>query len=141
MSSSTLTNTSLTIAGTTAINTSTALCASQNVNFSLTGASVGSGLTYLWQSSTNGITYTTIPTSTLATTTQSVTGNVYYQCVLACGASTAASVPVNVIIASTTTNTAPYFEGFEGIALNNQLPNCSWVKSNPTICLTYTVAL
>ncbi len=127
-------------AGTTAINTSTALCASQNVNFSLTGASVGGGLTYLWQSSTNGITYTTIPTSTLATTTQSVTGNVYYQCVLACGASTAASVPVNVIIASTTTNTVPYFEGFEGIVLNNQLPNCSWVKSNPTICLTYTVA-
>ena len=43
------------------------------------------------------------------------------------------------MVAGTTTNTVPYFEGFEGITQNNQLPNCSWMATSPgTICLTYT---
>jgi hypothetical protein len=39
----------------------------------------------------------------------------------------------------TTTNTAPYFEGFETISLDDQLPNCSWAASNVGgSTLTYT---
>lgn len=128
-------------AGITAVNTSTTLCSSQNVNLSLTGASVGGGLTYQWLSSPTGSGYTAIPSTTLATTTQSVTGTIYYQCVVACGSNTAASTPIQINIATTTTNTVPYFEGFEGITANDQLPNCSWVASNlPTICKTYTAS-
>jgi len=39
--------------------------------------------------------------------------------------------------AGTTTNTAPYFDGFETIGLNGRLPNCSWSSTAPK---TYTSA-
>lgn len=126
-------------AGVTAA-TSTMVCPNQPINLSLTGASSIPGLTYQWQSSPNGVTYSAIvPTASLATTTQTITSNIYFQNVLTCGSATAASTPIQVMTAGTTTNSVPYFEGFEGITANNQLPNCSWMASNlPTICQTYS---
>lgn len=119
----------------------TVLCSAQNVNFNLTGSTAAVGLNYLWFSSPDGITWTPIPTATNIATTQSVIASTYYQCVVACGTSTAASSPIQVNIAPTTTNTVPYFEGFEGITLSNQLPNCSWAASNLiTICQTNTIS-
>ena len=121
--------------------TFTTICAPQNVNLSLTGATSYPGMTYQWLSSPTGSGYTPITTATLATRTESVLATTYYQNLLTCGTGTALSSPVMVSIALTTTNTVPYFEGFEGISMNNQLPNCSWVASNlPTICRTYTAA-
>ena len=126
-------------AGVTAA-TSTMVCPNQPVNLSLTGASSIPGLTYQWQSSPNGLTYSAIvPTASLATTTQTITSSIYFQNVLTCGSATAASTPIQVMSAGTTTNSVPYFEGFEGITANNQLPNCSWMASNlPAICQTYS---
>ncbi|MBK6985097.1 MAG: T9SS type A sorting domain-containing protein [Bacteroidetes bacterium] len=120
--------------------TSTMVCPNQPINLSLTGASSIPGLTYQWQSSPTGTGYTAIvPTASLATTTQTITADIYFQNVLTCGSFTAASAPIQVMVAGTTTNTVPYFEGFEGITQNNQLPNCSWMATSPgTICLTYT---
>jgi hypothetical protein len=120
--------------------TSTLVCPNQPVNLSLTGVSVSPGLTYQWQSSSNGVTYLPIvPSASLATTTQTISSDIYFQNVLTCGSATAASTPIQVLVAGTTTNTVPYFEGFEGITQNNQLPNCSWMSTSPgTICLTYT---
>lgn len=126
-------------AGVTAA-TSTMVCPNQPINLSLTGASTAPGLTYQWQSSANGVTYSPIvPTASLAATTQTITSSIYFQNVLTCGSATAASTPIQVMTAGTTTNNVPYFEGFEGISFNNQLPNCSWTATSPgTICLTYT---
>ncbi len=40
-----------------------------------------------------------------------------------------------------TATSVPYFEGFEGISSNNQLPTC-WAASNPSVtCLTFTGGL
>lgn len=124
------------------VSSSTLACPNQAVNLSLTGAATTPGLTYQWQSSPNGSSYTAIvPTASLSTSTQTITANIYFQNVLTCGSATAASTPIQVLSAGTTTNTVSYFEGFEGITANNQLPNCSWMASNlPTICKTYTAA-
>ena len=123
------------------ISSQTLICSPQNVNLSLSGSSATSGLLYQWQSSPNGSTWTSITSATLATSTQSVTGTTYFQNILTCATNTAVSNSVQINIAPTTTNTVPYFEGFEGITLNNQLPNCSWAASNlPTICQTNTVS-
>lgn len=128
--SSTMTITYGTIpVGGTSISSSTLICSPQNVNLSLTGASSFPGLTYQWLSSPTGVGYTPISSATLATSTQSVTGTIYYQNLLTCGTSTALSTPVQVDIATTTTNTVPYFEGFEGISATGQYPNCSWLPS------------
>lgn len=125
----------------TATAASTLICAPQNVALTLPGSSAAPGITYQWYSSPDGITWNAIPTATNSTRTESVIANTYYQNIVACGTSTSASIPVMVSIAPTTTNTVPYFEGFEGISVNNQLPNCSWLASNlPTICRTYTAA-
>ena len=42
-------------------------------------------------------------------------------------------------MAGSTTNTVPYFEGFENIQIPNRLPNCSWAATG-TVCGTYTAA-
>jgi hypothetical protein len=126
-------------AGTTAA-TSTLACFGQSIGLSLTGATALPGLSYQWQSSPTGTGYTAIvPTASLATTTQTISSSLYFQNVLTCGSFTSASTPIQVMVVGTTTNSVPYFEGFEGIIANNQLPNCSWMASNlPTICQTYS---
>ncbi len=125
-------------AGTT-IATPTLVCPNQALSLSLAGSIASPGITYQWQSSPNNIAYSPISGQTLANTTQTITSNIYFQNVLTCGTATAASAPIQITIAGTTTNNVPYNEGFEGISINNQLPNCSWAASNlPVICQTYT---
>ena len=121
----------------TATSSNTLLCSSQNVNLSLSGSTSAVGLTYEWQSSPDGSTWTSIATATAIATTQSVTATTYYQCIVSCSTNTAASTPIQVLVAGTTTNTVPYFDGFEGITQNNQLPNCSWMSSSPYMRRTH----
>jgi hypothetical protein len=123
----------------------TTICPGFNTNLGLLNSYTVSGLSYQWQSAVSlAGPYTTIPSATnVAYTTPTLASTTFYQCVITCTsgpASTTAS-PIGVNVIATTTNNVPYFEGFEGIALNNQLPNCSWSASSPTtICRTYTAA-
>src|SRR5690606_21097342 len=51
---------------------------------------------------------------------------------------TATAVYVN-IGGSGTSSTVPYFEGFENLGADNDLPNCSWAASSlGSNCLTFT---
>ena len=84
------------IAGST-VSTPANACPSQNINLSLNGATLASGISYQWQSSTDGVSFTDIAgaTNSSYSTTQSTT--VFYQCVLICSAgSTSTSTPVQV---------------------------------------------
>lgn len=111
-----------------------------------------SALSFSWQSSTQGALgpYSDIPNANGVTgtqhiigVTQTVTIPTWYQVVMTCtvgGPSTTIS-PVQIQITPTTTNTVPYFEGFEGIAANDQFPNCSWNKSDVVQCGTRTVTI
>ncbi len=77
--------------GTTTASSST-ICGTQPVNFSLTGSTAALGLTYQWQSSPNNVTWTSLPTYTNSTMTQNVSASTYYKCLVACGSFSASSV-------------------------------------------------
>jgi hypothetical protein len=67
----------------------------------------------------------------------------WYSAVITCtaagGGSTAPVWQVN--IAGPTTSQVPYFENFEGIGMNNRLPNCSWTAPGiGSSAMTYTSA-
>lgn len=85
-------------AGITA-STTTNACAGQNFTLSLTGSSIGTGLTYQWQSSANGVTYNNISGATNSTYVASQTAATYYQCIVTCSAgvpSTSTPLQVNM---------------------------------------------
>ncbi len=113
----------------TAISSLTSVCTATNINLNLSGSTSGvTGLTYQWFSSPDGSAWSPISSATTIATTQSVSSTTYFQCVVSCGSNTTASTPVQIQIATTTTNTVPYFEGFESTVVG-QLPNCSWAKT------------
>lgn len=121
----------------------TSVCFGGSSNLSLSTTYTIGGITYQWQSATAlAGPYTSITNATLSTlAATSITTSTYYQCIITCtaGPASTTSTPVQIVIPATTTSLVPYFEGFEGISVNNELPNCSWVASNlPTICQTYT---
>jgi hypothetical protein len=78
--------------------TPAAVCPSVNFGVSLTGATLAAGLTYQWQSSPNGTTYTNITGATGASYSASQTANTYYQCVVTCTASAASSTSTPVLV-------------------------------------------
>lgn len=85
------------IAAGSAVSAPANACPLQNITLSLNGATIASGISYQWQSSADGVTYTDIvgATNSSYVTTQSTT--VYYQCVVTCSAgSTSTSTPVQV---------------------------------------------
>jgi hypothetical protein len=71
----------------TSFSSSTAVCPSTPFSLSLSGATLASGLTYQWQSSSDGITYTDILGATNSAYSASQTTNTYYQCVVTCTSS------------------------------------------------------
>ena len=84
--------------GGTASASPAAACPSQNFSLSLNGASIGTGLTYQWQSSaTASGPWTDIAGATAASYTLQQSADTYYQCVVTCSAgSTGTSTPVLV---------------------------------------------
>lgn len=110
-----------------------AVCNSANVPLSLLNTYTVSGINYQWQSSTSTPVgpWTPIPNATLTTFVTPTTNiNIYYSVQITCSTGgTLDATSGYVQIESTITNTAPYFEGFEGINNLNQLPNCSWSSS------------
>jgi hypothetical protein len=76
------------------------VCPSVGTTLTLNGATMGTGLTYQWQSSTDGITYTNIAGATSSSYVATQTANTYYQCVLTCSGNSSTSTPLLV-----TTNT------------------------------------
>jgi hypothetical protein len=75
-----------------------------NANFVLSlQNSQGTGTTFQWQSSPDGVTWTNIPSATNSTYTTSITTATYYQCIVTCTNSslTATSTPVLVNVAFT----------------------------------------
>jgi hypothetical protein len=98
-------------------------CSSYSTVLSLSGASSGCGISYQWQSSPNGSTWSNISGATATTTTTTVSSTTYYHCVTACGGTSATSSTVlanlNCILISsggsvTTCNATFYDNGGSG---------------------------
>lgn len=130
----------------TAVGSSAFVCPGAAATLSLSNSYTTSGISYQWFSSTSSSVgpYVAVPNANTAIyTAPSVTTSVWYQVVSSClsSASTVTSTAFNVQVAASTINNVPYSESFEGLIVNNQLPNCSWIASNlPTVCQTYTTA-
>lgn len=92
-----------TVTGGTTSATNSMVCSStttSNTTLSLTG--VTAGVSYQWQSSTNGTAYTDISGATAATFNATVSATTYFQCVVTCGASTATSAPITITLRTAT---------------------------------------
>ncbi|MES2680899.1 MAG: T9SS type A sorting domain-containing protein [Bacteroidota bacterium] len=119
------------------------LCPNTPVNLQLANTFTNTGYSVQWQSAPGILgPYTAITGATLPSyNTSNLTTSTYYNALITCanGGGTVTATPGQVQIALPTTNTVPYYEGFEGITVNNGLPNCSWLVSNPNgSTLTYT---
>ena len=81
------------------ISSASSVCPNVPFTLSVENASE-SGLTYQWQSSTDGVNYSDIPGATSATLNTSETATTWYQLVVTCSASSSSSVssPVQVIL-------------------------------------------
>lgn len=116
------------------------VCGGSTTNLSLVGASVGTGVTYQWQSSPDGVAWTNV-TGALSPSYVPVisSDSIYYRCEVICSAGTPAYTPAKVIYADIFKVTAlnPYNEGFESITAANQLPNCMVSTNLGSITYTY----
>ena len=125
--------------GTPTAGTSTATvttgCGSYTSILNLTGSSAGAGITYQWQSSPDGITWTNIPGGTTLPFTVTVSATTYYRCIVTCtisGLTTTSSsielfeypVPLPV------TGNTPVCAGFT-ITLADATGGGSWTSGAP----------
>ena len=131
-------------ASNTAVVSTTPVCAGSNITLSLTNTYTNSGILYQWVYSPLSALgpFTAIPGATMQVfSTNTLTMPAYYTCVITCtwanASTTATSVYLNILSPNTAT-TVPYYEGFQTISANNQLPNCLWSASNlGGTCLTF----
>jgi hypothetical protein len=133
----------------------TAFCTSTGtVNLSLQNSFVASGITYQWQSSSDGVSYADMSGATSATyTTPTLSSTTYYQCVVTCSAGGSAnSTPVAIVFdvpsAPTATNSVSCGPGVPTgtVASTSGLtnPNLTWwtASTGGNVALTsYTGAL
>ena len=107
-----------------------AICPGGTANLGVINPNVAIGVTYQWQSSTTSSVgpFAAIPNATsVAYSAPNLTTTTWFTPLITCTNSNQNVSPVaQVNIAGTTTNSVPYFEGFEAIGINNRLPNCSW---------------
>ena len=82
----------------TTVASSNPVCSGVNFTLSLSGASTDAGITYQWQSSPDGVTYSNISGATNTTLVTSVTDTTWFQAVLTCTntSTSATSTPVQV---------------------------------------------
>ncbi len=120
------------------------ICPGTSIIANLASSYTVNGITYQWQSSQVSSIgpWTAISNATLSSyTTTPLFVPTFYSAIITCTNSNQSTVArtASVNIASTTTNSVPYFEGFEAIGMNNMLPNCSWSSTGTGgACQTFT---
>jgi len=87
----------------------TAICNGKSVTLSIQNTVIGEGITYQWQSSTNGMAFSDIDGITTKTCSVTPTENTYYRCNVTCSYSstTVASTPIQITLNNTITSTTP----------------------------------
>ncbi|MGZ4033257.1 MAG: T9SS type A sorting domain-containing protein [Bacteroidia bacterium] len=112
------------------------VCSGLSFTLSLAGYTTGvSGITFQWQSSPDGITYTDIAGAVSPSLTTSQTANTFYQCVVTCTASglSATSNSLDVTMVAPSYATIPFLETFEASWINGcatkDIPDNNWNNS------------
>jgi hypothetical protein len=85
------------------------ICAGTSVSLSVQNVTVGSGVTYQWQSSPDNVTYTDIASATAATYVTTPTVSLYYQLKVTCsaGPATGTSTPVHITFTNNILTSTP----------------------------------
>lgn len=128
--------------GGTALASSTSLCPGKPLTLYLSGSTLATGLTYVWDTSSTGTGGWGALTGTISTIGGSYTytppagKTTYYRCRVTCGASTGTSTTVAVSVSSMIT--PPYTETFEGVASMGDKPACSDATSWASYQYFYT---
>ena len=123
------------------------VCPGATAQLSLATTYTTFGIQYQWQvSNVSGVgPFTVIPSATTtAFTTPPVNGQLFYSAIITCTNGNASVTAVSATIApqGQVISQVPYFEGFEALSANNQLPNCSWsMSNNGSTTRTYTTTL
>jgi hypothetical protein len=89
--------------------TATSICLGSPVTLGIQTIPVGTGVTYQWQSSTDGVTYTNIATATNFSYTNTPTAALYYRNQVTCTNSTLSSIstPIQVVFNNNVITTTP----------------------------------
>ena len=113
-------------------------CSAFTTDLSLPGATAATGITYQWQSSPDGTTWSNIAAATTATYTATVAANTYFRAYLLCSisglADTSGSVEVLETAPAPVSATLPFSESFESwvpACYSFDRPGVSWTE-NPT---------
>jgi hypothetical protein len=75
------------------------ICPNSNFVLSLQNQTTGSGVTYQWYSSTDGVTYAPITGANTSSYSSTMVSAVYYYCAVDCSGSTTNSTPVSLTVA------------------------------------------
>lgn len=88
---------------------STTFCTGGSVTLGITTVPAGTGITYQWQSSPDGVSFSNIASATNVTYIATPAAPTYYQCVVTCSAGpvSGTSTPVQITFANTITGTTP----------------------------------
>lgn len=120
---------------------STSLCYNGSTTLTATGATVGPGISYQWQSY-NGSAWVNVTGGTGATTTAYTTpalaATTQYRLAVTCSTSTTTTYSSAVTVTVGSALTAPYSETFESITAANTLPSCMSATSLGSYVYTYT---
>ncbi len=120
------------------------ICPGSNAGLGLSNTYTLGGITYAWFSSTTSSVgpWTAVTGTAASLSAPNQTISSYFMAVATCSAGgTTSTTAFQVTVQPVVTNTPPYFEGFENIASENKLPNCSWSASSlggGLPCQTYT---
>jgi hypothetical protein len=114
------------------------VCPNQSFSLAATGATAGGTITYQWQSSPDGTSWTNIANATSNALSQAITNTTRYRFIIGCGASSQNDTSAAVTIAVTPTPYAslPLYESFESWltkcapdTLRFDVPSNSWLGS------------
>jgi hypothetical protein len=124
-------------AGTIVSSASDSLCLNESFVLSLQGSTPALGLTYQWQGSADGVTFTNIPQADSTTLLQSLQNTTWYRCAVTCSGQTAYSTIKQVVLryfmkcycnnlgGDCSNGTAIDSVAIEGTTLANGLTGCS----------------
>lgn len=129
--------------GGTAIASATTVCAGGTTTLSLSGATLATGISYQWETSSTGTGgWTPIAGATKTSLTIAPTScpNAYYRCKVTCASSGLSAYSSTVVISVPCAIVPPYTETFESITAANQFPACMTATNIGSITYTYLSA-
>lgn len=109
------------------------ICPGSSADLTLSYTYTVGDITYVWESSPNSVgPWNGITGNFQTANTGALTQDTWFRTVITCTNSGQSinATPALVQVQTVRVDSVPYFESFEGITENDELPNCSWAADN-----------